>query len=54
MLDKQCLICKFIPPKLYKHMYLTTRLYGNEVDHVKIHIHMYDPVQLASAIQDLF
>ena len=28
MLNKQCLICKFIPPKLYKHMRLTTRLYG--------------------------
>ena len=28
MLNKQCLICKFIPTKLYKRMRLTTRLYG--------------------------
>ena len=28
MLNKQYLMCKFIPPKLYKRMCLTTRLYG--------------------------
>ena len=28
MLNKPCLIYKFIPPKLYKHMRLTTRLCG--------------------------
>ena len=31
MLNKQCLIYKFIPPKLYKRMHLTTRLYSIKI-----------------------
>ena len=39
MLNKQCLICKFIP-KLYKRMRLTTRLYGTVLcDDVTNYVH---------------
>ena len=37
MLNKQCLIYKLLPPKLYKRMHLTTRLYGMYVHTIYVH-----------------